>query len=150
MLELTQSKEGLKWLYFFSSSGGAIPHGEHKHVGRYGWRIATDDRILWKGRGPVVRYPDTSSYRTEHGAHSLYSYTVSLYITESHPLRIWYLITTPLATQCRITLKSSTAMTAHGTPQSSFGITSISDSNFFTRSKTSCHSIFTQKSQGSL
>ncbi len=74
LLELIQTTEGIQSL-FLGSDGGAQTQGEHKGTGGFGWAIATHDRTLWKGRGPVVGYPDNSSYRTEHaGALSLFRF----------------------------------------------------------------------------
>ncbi len=68
LLELMSTSEGVSSL-LIGHDGGAYPGGPFKNYGSHGWVIATEDRVLWAGNGPVVGFPDNPSFRTETVAH---------------------------------------------------------------------------------
>ena len=64
LFSIMQNEKEFTQLYI-GSDGGMLPQGEFKNRGSQGWVIATSDKILWRGSGPVVSYPKNASFRTE-------------------------------------------------------------------------------------
>lgn len=81
-----RSPTGLRQL-FIGSDGGAIPNGPFQHTGSQAFVIATKNRVLWRGYGPVIGWPQNPSFRTEtYGMLALLRLLWHLYIFWQVPI----------------------------------------------------------------